>query len=199
MLGRAIQNKLVNIRCIDIREYAEDKRKTVDDKPYGGGPGMILKPEPVVKAIRSVRRENSRVVYLSPQGKKLTAERCESFASDTEHLILLCGHYEGIDQRIIDLEVDEEISIGDYVLTSGCPAALVLIDSLVRFIPGVIGNPDAAYEDSFHLESGFDGPQYTRPVEFEGMKVPEVLQNGHHEKIEKWKAEMGRKKWDAVR
>lgn len=198
IIGKAIEKGLVKVNLVDMRDFAEDKRGTVDDRPYGGGPGMVLKPEPVIKAIRSVRRADSHVVYLSPQGKKLDAKMSESIASEHKHLILLCGHYEGIDQRIIDLEVDEEISIGDYVLTSGCPAALVLLDAAVRFIPEVIGHPRAAYEDSFHLESGFDGPQYTRPPVYEGIEVPEVLQQGHHAKIEAWRAAEGKKKWEMV-
>ena len=146
---------------------------------------MVLKPEPVVEAIESVKRDDSHVIYLSPQGKQLTAKRCEELA-EMPHLIMLCGHYEGIDERIIELEVDEEISIGDYVLTSGAPAALVVLDAVSRFIPGVIGHPEAVYQDSFHLEDGFDGPKYTRPPSYRGLEVPEILLGGHHKEIEKW-------------
>ena len=194
MIKRAREKGLLNIRCVNIRDFAEDKHQTVDDRPYGGGPGMVMKPDPVVKAIRSVKREGSRVVYLSPQGRVFKAGIAEELAKGYDHLVLLCGHYEGIDQRIIDLEVDEEISIGDYVLTSGAPAAVVLVDAVSRFIPGVIGHPEGPYKDSFHGDEEFEGPQYTRPYEFEGNRVPEVLVNGHHKEIEKWRNSRGKEK-----
>ena len=194
MIKRAREKGLLNIRCINIRDFADDKHQTVDDRPYGGGPGMVMKPEPAVRAIRSVKREGSHVIYLSPQGRVLKAGIAEELAKGYDHLILLCGHYEGIDQRIIDLEVDEEISIGDYVLTSGAPAAVVLVDAVSRFIPGVIGHPEGPYKDSFHGDETFEGPQYTRPYEFEGNKVPEVLVNGHHKEIEKWRSARGKEK-----
>jgi tRNA (guanine37-N1)-methyltransferase len=183
MLKRAKEAGLIDLRLIDIRDFAEGKHRKVDDRPYGGGPGMVLCPEPVVKAIRSVRTPTSRVIYLSPQGSLLNARKCEAL-SKCEHLILLCGHYEGIDARI-ESEIDEEISIGDYVLTSGCAAAVVLVDAMSRFIPGVIGHPDAVKEDSF--ENGlFDGPKFTGPLEFEGRPVPPVLREGNHAKIRQW-------------
>src|SRR5690606_6107977 len=141
-------------------------------------------PGPVARAIRSVKRTGSRVIYLSPQGTQLTAAKCEELAKH-EHLIVLCGHYEGVDERVLEKEVDEEISIGDYVLTNGCIAAIVLIDAMVRFIPGVIGHPEAVQEDSFQ-EGIFDSPHYTRPEIFEGMEVPKVLIGGNHREIEKW-------------
>jgi tRNA (guanine37-N1)-methyltransferase len=192
MIKRAREKGLLNIRCINIRDFAEDKHQTVDDRPYGGGPGMVMKPEPTIKAIQSVKRENSHVVYLSPQGRMLKAGLAEEFAKQYEHIILLCGHYEGIDQRIIDSEVDEELSIGNYVLTSGSPAAIVFVDAVCRFIPGVIGHPEAAYKDSFHVSEVFEGPQYTRPFEYDGKKVPEVLVNGNHKEIEKWRDAQGK-------
>ena len=194
MIKRAREKSLLNIRLVDIRDFADDKHQTVDDRPYGGGPGMVMKPEPAVKAIRQLKRSDSRVIYLSPQGKVLKANLCEKFAKEYNHIILLCGHYEGIDQRIIDLEVDEEVSIGDYVLTSGMPAALVFVDAVSRFIPGVLGHPEGPYKDSFHSSEVFEGPQYTRPFEFEGKKVPEVLINGNHKEIEKWRNTQGREK-----
>ncbi len=191
ILKRARDKGLLNIQHVQIRDFAFDKHRKVDDRPYGGGPGMVLKPEPTVYAIRSARREGSYVVYLSAQGALLSAEKCRRLAKN-EHLILLCGHYEGIDQRIIDQEVDEEISIGDYVLTNGALAAIVLVDAMARFIPGVLGHPQAADEDSF--EKGMlDYPQYTRPEVFEGKKVPSVLQNGNHKEIAKWRREMALK------
>lgn len=197
MLMRARDAGLLEIRHTDIRDFAEGKHQRVDDRPFGGGPGMVLSPEPVAKAIRSVRRENSRVIYLSPQGNLLTAEKCEQLAKEG-HLIALCGHYEGIDERVIESDVDEEISIGDYVLTSGCPAAIVLIDAVARFIPGVIGHPDAVWEDSFQ-EGIFDAPHYTGPVVFEGREVPPVLRGGNHGEIAMWRQNQAMKKTRQVR
>lgn len=188
MLKRAQEKGLVNIEHVNIRDFSKDKHRSVDDKPYGGGPGMVMTPQPISDAIQSVRRERSHVIYLSPKGQVLKAKKCEQLAKE-EHIILLCGHYEGIDQRVIELEVDEEISIGDYILTSGAPAALVLIDAVMRFVPGVIGHKDAAFQDSFHIEEGLEPPRYTRPPEFRGLKVPEVLLSGDHQKREKWEKE----------
>ena len=197
MLKRAREKGLVNIACVDIRDFATDKHKTVDDRPYGGGPGMLLKVEPVVKAIRSLKRVSTHVVYLSPQGKALNAAKCQELAK-CEHLVLLCGHYEGVDERAIAAEVDEEISIGDYVLTSGMPAANVVIDATVRFIPGVLGHEESARRDTFG-EVGFDSPHYTRPEEFETVKVPEVLLGGNHAQIQAWRKEQGLNKMSQVR
>ena len=174
----------VKIELTDIRDFAQDKYKRVDDRPYGGGPGMVLMPEPTLKAIRHVKQENSRVIYLSPQGKPLTAKKCRELSSE-KHLILLCGHYEGVDERVLN-EVDEEISIGDFVLTNGCIAAIVLVDSVVRLLPGTLGHDEAASQDSFEAVI-FDHPHFTRPVNFEGQFVPEVLQRGNHEEIKKWR------------
>lgn len=185
ILRRAGEKKLLDLRRIDIRDFSENKHRKVDDRPYGGGPGMVLTPQPTVSAIRSVKSPGSKVIYLSPQGTLLSAAKSRELAQ-SEHLILLCGHYEGIDERIIELEVDEEISIGDYVLTNGCLAAIVLIDSLVRFIPGVLGDERAAAEDSF--EQGlFDHPHYTGPRVFEGKGVPDVLLSGDHARIATWR------------
>ncbi len=197
MLKRAREFGYLEIRHTDIRDFAENKHGRVDDRPFGGGPGMVLCPGPTARAIRSVRKPKSHVIYLSPQGTPLNAKKCQQLA-EKEHLILLCGHYEGVDERVLEKEIDEEISIGDYVLTNGCAAAIVLIDAVARFIPGVIGHPDAASEDSF--QGGvFDHPHYTRPVEFEGMKVPEVLMHGDHAKIFKWRKEQANKKTCRVR
>jgi tRNA (guanine37-N1)-methyltransferase len=197
ILKRAQQNELIKVRRIDIREFAEGKHKKVDERPAGGGPGMVMMPEPIVKAIRSVKTSSSMTVYLSPQGRPLTPELCKQLAVK-EHLILLCGHYEGVDQRALDLEVDEEVSIGDYVLTNGCLAALVLLDAMVRYIPGVLGNEQAAASDSFE-QGVFEGPQYTKPNEFEGLPIPEVLLSGNHEKIEAWKKEQSLRKMQQYR
>ena len=196
ILMRAREAGKITIRHTDMRDFAENRRK-VDDRPFGGGPGMVICPDPVVKAIRSVKKDHSHVIYLSPQGSPLKAAKCEELAG-YEHLILLCGHYEGIDERAIEKAVDEEISIGDYVLTNGCAAAVVLVDAVSRFIPGVIGDPRAAKEDSFQ-EGIFDAPHYTSPVVFEGVEVPEVLRSGNHEKIAKWRNEKAKEKTFRVR
>lgn len=181
----ARKRELLDINLVDIRDFSEDKHRTVDDRPYGGGPGMVMMAEPVAKAIRSVKKEKSLTIHLSPQGTPLTAQKARELAQH-QHLVLLCGHYEGIDQRVIDKEVDEEVSIGDYVLTNGCLAAIVLVDTLVRFIPGVIGHDDAVNHDSF--ENGLlDCPHFTRPEVFEGVRVPDVLLSGNHKNIAEWR------------
>jgi tRNA (guanine37-N1)-methyltransferase len=197
MIKRAIERGLIDIRLKNIRDFGEGKHQKVDDRPYGGGAGMVLMPGPVISAIRSVKREDSHVVHLSPQGKKLTAATCERLAK-LPHLILVCGHYEGMDERIIDREVDEEISIGDYVLTNGCLASIVLVDATVRFIPGVLGHEEATRVESFQ-QGIFEGPSYTRPEEFEGLAVPEVLRSGHHAEIEKWRKREALEKTQRVR
>ncbi len=199
ILKRAQEKGLVTIQQVDIRDYTDDKHRKVDDRPYGGGPGMVMMPQPVQGAIDAVKTPNAHIVYLTPQGKLFDAKMAERF-SKLEHLVLLCGHYEGIDQRVIDMNVSEEVSIGDVVLTSGCPAALVVLDALVRFIPGVLGDELSALQDSFHTnDGGFDCPQYTRPYEFRGVKVPEVLTQGDHKKIAEWRAAEGKAKTLRVR
>lgn len=197
ILKRAIDALILTISPVDIRLFSKDKHKKVDDRPFGGGPGMVLTPQPTLDAIRSRKKKNSHLIYLSPQGKLLTAERCQELAQE-EHLILLCGHYEGIDERIIEKEELEEISIGDYILTSGCLPALVLADAVARFLPGVLGDPTSAYEDSFQ-KIIFDGPNYTRPEIFEEMRVPSILLGGNHEKIAKWRWEKGLEKTQKMR
>ncbi len=197
ILKRAQQEKLLDIRLIDIRDFADNKWRKVDDRPYGGGPGMVLMPDPVVKALRSVKTPTSRTIYLSPQGQRLTAKKCRELA-ECEHLILLCGHYEGIDERALENEVDEEISIGDYVLTNGCLAAIVVVDAVARFIPGVLGHPAAAGEDSFE-QGVLDCPHYTRPEIFEGKQVPPVLLSGNHKEIAKWRHAKAKEKTRKVR
>ena len=186
IIGRAIEKNLIQINLINIRDFSRDKHKKVDDTPYGGGAGMVMMPDVVYDAYKSVEDKNAKVIYMSPQGKKLTQKKVEELAKQ-EHLIILCGHYEGIDQRVIDKIVDEEISIGDYVLTGGEIPAMVLIDSVSRYNSGVIA------EESIEEESFANGlleyPQYTRPEVFEGVKVPEVLLSGHHANIEKWRKE----------
>lgn len=197
IIKRAKEKGIIEIGLVDIRDFTENRHNRVDDRPYGGGPGMVLMAEPVVKAIRSVKSPKSKVVYLTPQGKKLTAEKCRVLANE-EHLVLLCGHYEGVDERALTAEVDEEISVGDYVLTNGCIAAITLLDAVSRFIPGVIGHSSSADEDSF--ENGLlDCPHYTRPEVFEGMEVPKVLLSGDHKKIAEWRREAAYEKTKKIR
>lgn len=197
MIKRAKDKGLLKIDVIDIRQFSTERFRKVDDRPYGGGPGMVMMAEPVASAIRSRKRPKSKTIYLSPQGTTLTAQKCRELAKE-EHLILLSGHYEGIDQRVIDSDVDEEISIGDYVLTNGSLAALVLLDAVARFVPGVLGDEEGNQFDSF--ESGLlDWPHYTRPEEFEGKKVPSVLVSGDHAKIASWRLKAAEEKTQKVR
>ena len=186
IIGRAREKNLKEINLINIRDFSKDKHKKVDDTPYGGGAGMVMMPDVVYDAYKSVEDKNAKVIYMSPQGKKLTQKKVEELAKQ-EHLIILCGHYEGIDQRVIDKIVDEEISIGDYVLTGGELPAMVLIDAVSRYNSGVIAE-ESREEESF-ANGLLEYPQYTRPEVFEGEKVPEVLLSGHHANIEKWRRE----------
>lgn len=185
IVGRAIDKGLVNLNSINIRDFSKDKHKKVDDYPYGGGPGMVMKPEPIYDAIESVRTNNSKVIYLSPKGKVFNQELAKEISIE-KHLILLCGHYEGIDNRIVENYVDMEISIGDYVLTGGELPAMVIIDSIIRLIPGVLGSEES-YKDESHYNGLLEYPQYTRPRVFNGYSVPDVLLSGDHSKIEKWR------------
>ncbi len=188
IIGRAKENELIEINLINIRDFSKDKHKKVDDTPYGGGAGMVMMPDVVYDAYSSVTdKENAKVIYLSPQGKVLNQEKVKELSKEN-HLILLCGHYEGIDQRVLDEIVDEEISIGDYVLTGGELPAMVLIDSVSRYVKGVLKEESVA-EESFSNNKLLEYPQYTRPEEFRGKKVPEVLISGHHENIKKWREE----------
>ena len=187
IIGKASEKNIIDINLINIRDFSEDKHKKVDDTPYGGGAGMVMKPDVVYKAYKSLENnKKAKVIYMSPQGKKLDQNKVEELSKE-EHLIILCGHYEGIDQRVLDKIVDEEISIGDYVLTGGELPAMVLIDSVSRYVGGVLK------EESIEEESFSNGlleyPQYTRPEIFEGEKVPEILLSGHHEKIKQWRYE----------
>lgn len=184
ILGRAKKKELIDINLVNIRDFSKDKHKKVDDTPYGGGAGMLIKPDVVYDAYMFVKKENAKVIYLSPQGKTLNQKIVQEL-SKSEHLILLCGHYEGIDQRVIDEIVDEEISIGDYVLTGGELPAMVLIDTISRYIDGVLSK-DSIQEESFS-NGILEYPQYTRPEVFLGKKVPEILVSGHHENIQKWR------------
>ena len=186
ILGRAEEKNLIQINLINIRDFSKDKHKKVDDTPYGGGAGMVMKADVVYDAYKTVQNENAKVIYLTPQGKKLDQKKVEELSKE-KHLILLCGHYEGIDQRVIDKIVDEEISIGDYVLTGGELPAMVLIDSVSRYVEGVLSE-GSTNEESFS-QGLLEYPQYTRPETFEGVKVPEILLSGHHENIKKWREE----------
>ena len=184
IIGRAIEKGIIDINIIDIRNFSKDKHKKVDDTPYGGGAGMVIRPDVVYDAYKSISDNDAKVIYMSPQGKKLDQEKVENLSKE-KHIILLCGHYEGIDQRVLDEIVDEEISIGDYVLTGGEIPAMVLVDSVSRYVEGVLAK-DSISEESF-ANGLLEYPQYTRPEVFNNTKVPEILLTGHHENIRKWR------------
>ena len=187
ILGRAIENGLIDVELIDIRPYSENKHKNTDDYPFGGGAGMVMLAQPIVDAIEQNTPEGAHPhrIYLSPRGRTLTQSVVEQLAQEDE-LYLLCGHYEGVDQRALDLVIDEEVSIGDYVLTGGELGALVIIDAVSRLIPGVLGSEESSVDESF--SSGLlEYPQYTRPREYRGLAVPEVLLNGNHALINRWR------------
>ena len=190
IIGKAIEDKKIELNLINIRDFSKDKHKKVDDTPYGGGAGMVMKADVVYDAYEHIKDESAKVIFLSPQGKTLNQNKVKELATE-EHIILLCGHYEGIDQRVIDEIVDEEISIGDYVLTGGELPAMVLIDSVSRYVEGVLSK-DSIKEESF-TNNLLEYPQYTRPEIFHGIKVPEVLLSGHHENIKKWREEQSLK------
>ena len=185
ILGKGIERGLLGVKVHDLRDWTTDKHHTADDRPFGGGAGMVLKPEPVFAAIEQLQTPGCRRIYLTPDGVPLSPALAQEL-SQHQHLILLSGHYEGIDQRIRDRVIDQEISIGDYVLTNGTLAAAVVIDVLGRFIPGVLGEEKSLTHESFTGKL-LDFPQYTRPAEFRGMSVPEVLLSGNHGEIEKWR------------
>ena len=186
IVRRAVEQQTVTVDYCNPRDYATDVHRTVDDRPYGGGPGMVMKSDCLLQAIRDVRQKNAgRLIYLSPQGAPLTQAKALEFAQASA-LILLCGRYEGIDERIIQLEVDEECSIGDYVLSGGELGAMVLIDSITRLLPGVLGHEDSAEQDSF-AEGLLDCPHYTRPESIEGLEVPAILKSGNHAAIARWR------------
>ncbi|MFQ5650738.1 MAG: tRNA (guanosine(37)-N1)-methyltransferase TrmD [bacterium] len=189
IIKRAQEKRLVEIKIVDLRDFAQDRHRQIDDTPYGGGPGMILKPEPFFRAVEHIKQEENlndpSILLMTPQGKQLTQQKAKELTKQTD-LIFLCGHYKGIDERVRESLATEEISIGDYILTGGELPAAVVIDSVVRLLPGAIGDLDSAKSDSF--ENGLlDCPHYTRPENFRGMKVPEVLLSGHHAEIEKWR------------
>jgi len=200
IIKRAQEKKLVEIHVHDLRDYASGHYRQIDDRPYGGGAGMVLKPEPMFRCIEQLisERQYENIIFLTPQGRKFD-QKCANQLSLSRNLILICGHYKGIDQRIIDRFVTMELSIGDYVLTGGELAALVVIDAVARLIPGVLGDSESLLTDSFQSDNGFDAPVYTRPAEFEGMEVPKVLLTGDHEKIKRWRNEHATKKYRNIK
>ena len=186
IIGRAVQNNLIEMNLINIRDFSKDKHKKVDDTPYGGGAGMVIRPDVVYDAYSSINTNNAKVIYMSPKGTRLNQEKVKQLSQES-HIVILCGHYEGIDQRVLDEIVDEEISIGDYVLTGGELPAMILIDTVSRYVEGVLSK-DSVSEETFS-NGLLEYPQYTRPEEFRGKKVPEVLISGHHQNIKKWREE----------
>ncbi len=192
ILKRARETGLVQIRVHNLRDFTHDKHRVVDDRPYGGGPGMLMKPEPIFEAVEKLQRPESCVVLMTPQGKPFTQAQAGQFAGKP-HLIIICGHYEGVDERVREALVDEEISIGDYVLTNGALAAAVVVDAVTRLLPGAIGHEQSAADDSF-ATGMLEGPQYTRPPEFRGMKVPDVLLSGDHGAVGKWRVNEARER-----
>jgi tRNA (guanine37-N1)-methyltransferase len=187
ILGKAQQRGLLDLRHWNLRDWATDKHRTTDDAPYGGGQGMVMKCEPIFAAVEQLRTPTTRVVLMSPAGRVFDHAIAEEYAK-RDHVILLCGHYEGIDQRVIDHLVDEELSIGDYVLTNGAIAAVVVVDAVARLLPGVLGDENSAVDDS-HATGLLEHPQYTRPVEFRGWRVPDILLSGNHGGVAKWRRE----------
>jgi tRNA (guanine37-N1)-methyltransferase len=202
ILGRARRGGQAEIHLHQLRDYATDKHHTVDEKPYGGGPGMLLKCEPIFAAVQDVQGKApapGRVILLSPTGAKFDQAKARELAG-LERIVFVCGHYEGVDERVREHLVDEELCIGDFVLTNGALAALVVIDAVVRLRPNVVGNECSIQSESFGAERpGLEGPQYTRPEEFRGWRVPEILLSGHHGRIEEWSHEQSRRRTEALR
>ena len=198
MMKRAQQNNIVDLQIHNLRDWTTDKHHVVDDAPFGGGQGMVMKPEPIFKAVEALKTNsksqipNPKVILMSPAGRRLDQQLAADLSKEP-HLIIICGHYEGVDHRVIEHLVDLEISIGDYVLTNGAIAAVVLVDAVVRLLPGVLGDEQSAADDSFSIGS-LEAPQYTRPAEFRDLKVPEVLLSGNHAEIAKWRKEQALKR-----
>lgn len=187
ILGRAAEKNLIDIRLTDIREYTKNKHRKVDDYPFGGGQGMVMMPQPIFDALRGIKAEGKKILYMSPRGRVLDKDKIQEL-SELSELVILCGHYEGVDQRVIDCWEMEEVSIGDYILTGGELPAMVLVDSVARLIPGVLSGEDSAMEESVY--SGLlEYPQYTQPREYEDIPVPEILLSGHHKNIDLWRFE----------
>jgi tRNA (guanine37-N1)-methyltransferase len=202
ILGRAQRAGQAEIHLHQLRDYTTDKHRTTDDKPYGGGPGMLLKCEPIFNAVEAVRAQDSRparVILLSPAGARFDQAKARELAA-LERVIFICGHYEGVDERVREHLVDEELCIGDFVLTNGALAALVVIDAVVRLLPNVVGNEASTVSESFSAERPWlEGPQYTRPDEFRGWRVPDILLSGHHGQIEKWSEQQSRLRTEQLR
>jgi len=192
MMKRAQENQIVDLRIHNLRDWTTDKHHVVDDAPFGGGQGMVMKPEPIFAAVEDLRNRESKIILMSPAGRRFDQTMATDLSKES-HLIVICGHYEGVDQRVIEHLVDLEISIGDYVLTNGAIAAVVLVDAVVRLLPGVLGHEHSAADDSFSTGL-LEGPQYTRPAEFRGWKIPEVLLSGNHAEIAKWRKEQAIKR-----
>jgi tRNA (guanine37-N1)-methyltransferase len=190
IVKRAREAKLLDLKIHNLRDWTHDRHKTVDDKPFGGGPGMLLKVEPLFEAIESLQRERTKVILLSPSGRKFDQSIARELAQ-AEDLLLVCGSYEGFDERVREALADDELSIGDYVLTNGALPAMVVIDAVARLLPGVLGDDESSHDESFSLGL-LEYPQYTRPAEFRGMEVPEVLLSGNHAEIEKWRREQAK-------
>jgi tRNA (guanine37-N1)-methyltransferase len=185
ILGKAQENRLIQVRCLDLRQWATGKHRVTDEPPYGGGPGMVMKAEPIFTAVESIRRPDSHVILMSAAGQRFTQQKAQELAKKP-HLIFICGHYEGVDHRVAEHLVDEELSIGDYILTNGAIAATVVVDAVARLTPGVLGEADSATDESFS-HGLLEYPHYTRPAEFRGWKVPEILLSGNHAAIEAWR------------
>ncbi len=188
ILKRAQDKGVVDVHLINLRDFTHDKHRSVDDKPYGGGAGMVLKPEPLFEAVEALRTEKAHVVLLTPQGRQFRQHVARELAT-LEHLILVCGHYEGIDERARQNLFDEELSIGDFVLTNGSLAAVVIADAVIRLLPGALGSDESSAEESFGIDNLLEYAQYTRPAVYRGLKVPEILLSGDHKKIEQWRQE----------
>ena len=192
IVGRARKAGLLDLQLRDLRQWTHDRHKTVDDKPFGGGAGMVLKPEPIFEAVESLADEKTHIILTAPAGRPFTQAIARELAQK-EHLLFICPSYEGVDERVCESLVDDELSIGDYVLTNGGLPAMVIIDAVTRLLPGALGDDESAHDESFS-HGLLEYPHYTRPAEFRGMKVPEVLLSGHHAEIEKWRAEQARKR-----
>ena len=190
IVKRAREAKLLDLKIHNLRDWTHDRHKTVDDRPFGGGPGMLLKVEPLFEAIESLQREQTKVILLSPSGRKFTQEIARELSQEKD-LVLVCGSYEGFDERVREALADDELSIGDYVLTNGALPAMVVIDAVARLLPGVLGDDESSHDESFSAGL-LEYPQYTRPAEFRGMKVPDVLLSGNHAEIEKWRREQAK-------
>lgn len=197
IVQRARENGILQLGIHNLRVYTHDQRQTVDDRPFGGGPGMLLKPEPLFEALEALTDVSSHVIFMTPSGRRFTQAIARELASQ-EHLVLVCGSYEGFDQRVLDVWADDELSIGDYVLTNGALPAMVIVDVVTRLLPGALGKDESSEEESFS-SNRLEYPQYTRPATFRGMEVPEILLSGHHAHIAQWRAEQSKLKTAAVR